>query len=505
MRQLMHSFHGFSVPQDVLDAVRRGEVTAFCLFNKYNVTDPAQVRELTTALHHAAAEGGHLPPMIGIDQEGGQLIAIRGGATELPGNMAVGATRDPELARQAGYVLGRELLAMGINLNFAPSLDVNINPLNPVIGIRAFGDDPHQVAELGVAFIKGMESTGVMASAKHFPGHGDTAGDTHHIVAVVNHSLERMNEVELVPFRAAIKAGVTSVMSAHVLFSALDPDNPATISSAVLNQFLRRDLGYDGIIMSDAMDMYAVNRYGDEECIRMALAAGCDIVMMGHIKNQLALNAALRSAENPAGVARLEAARRKLPSELPPLDVVGCAEHQQIAQTIADRSMTLVRNNAQQLPLRPKTDDLIAVITPEPVDLTPADTSSYVEIDLADAVQRRHPRVKAYQLPHELTDADVQDILEATQDAQIVIVGTISAERHAGQADLVEALYRRGQTPIVVALRTPYDIVAFPMIDTYLCTYGIRSVSMEAAAKVLFGEIEAQGVLPCAIPGIVAS
>src|SRR5688572_17576366 len=179
MEQVMFSFHGLTPPSEILEAVRAGRAGAFCLFAHKNVESPAQVRRLCEALHQAAREGNQPPPIIGIDQEGGQLIAITMGATELPGNMALGATRSPELARKAGYVLGRELLAMGINMNFAPSLDVNTHPDNPVIGIRSFSDDSHLVAELGAALIEGMQAQGVMASAKHFPGHGATATDSH--------------------------------------------------------------------------------------------------------------------------------------------------------------------------------------------------------------------------------------------------------------------------------------------------------------------------------------
>ncbi|CAG1773069.1 partial Beta-hexosaminidase A, partial [uncultured bacterium] len=188
MIQLMHSFRGTTLPEAVREAVRRGEIAAFCLFN-FNVVSPAQLRELTLALYAAAAEGGLPPPIIGMDQEGGQLIAVSEGTTELPGNMALGATRSPELAEQAGRVLGRELLAMGVNMNFAPSLDINNNPANPAIGIRSFGDDPNLVSVLGRALIRGIQAEGVIATAKHFPGMGDIESDSHFALPVVPHSL----------------------------------------------------------------------------------------------------------------------------------------------------------------------------------------------------------------------------------------------------------------------------------------------------------------------------
>lgn len=499
MQQLMHSFAGHFPPAEILAGVRDGEISAFCLFAHWNVEHPAQLRDLTQALLRAAEEGNQLPPLIGIDQEGGQLIAIANGATELPGNMALGATRSPELAEQAGRVLGRELRAMGLNLNFAPSLDVNINPVNPVVGIRSFGADPELVAKLGVALIRGMQAEGVIATAKHFPGHGDTSTDTHHTSPRITHSLERMHDLELLPFRRAIAAGLNAIMPAHIMFTALDADNPATLSPAILKDYLRGTLGFNGVIISDAMDMYAVARFGAAESVSMALQAGIDMPLLAHLPDQLALAEQVRHLAQPDALARIQHLRTGIPRDLPALDVVGCAEHQQIAQTIADRSITLVKNGGQ-IPLRPAPDDEIVVITPQPSDLTPADTSSSVQIALADAIRQRHPRTSAYALPRDASAGDISAIMQASEKARFTIVGTVAADQDRVQAELVKALYAHGQNPLVVALRTPYDLMAFPMVETYLCAYGIRAVTTEAVARVLFGEISAEGVLPCPIP-----
>lgn len=500
----MHSFHGVTAPQDILDAVRAGEIAAFCLFAHMNVESPAQLRALNQSLIQAAAEGGLPPPLIGIDQEGGQLMAVAGGATELPGNMALGAARSTELAWRAGYVLARELLAMGVNLNFAPSLDVNVNALNPVIGSRSFGDDSEWVAALGVAMIAGLQSQGVIATAKHFPGHGDTSADSHFAVPVVSHGLERIRQVELHPFREAVKHGVKAVMSAHVLFSELDETTPATLSSLILTGLLRGELGFQGLVLTDAMDMHAVAREGAQRAVEGALRAGADLVLLAHLPDQMGLHRSMAHLERADSVARIMAARREIPLDLPPLDVVGCAEHQRIAQDIADQSITLVKDDGC-LPLRPAPEAVIAVITPAPADLTPADTSSSVEIRLADAIQRRHPLVLRFELPHHASDANIRALLDGCEAADYVVVGTISANNHPAQGALVNGLMARGKRPLVIALRTPYDILAFPNVPAYLCAYSIRAVSVEAAAKVLFGEIEPRGVLPCAIPDIAAS
>ena len=236
---------------DAMKAFRPGGVT---LYRALNIDHPAQVRELTSALQAAARDAGLPPLLIATDQEGGQLMAIGEGVTQLPGNLAIGATGSVDLSRQAGHVLGIELAAMGINIDYAPCCDVNINPANPVVGTRSFGENPQMVAELAGAMIAGIQSAGVAANAKHFPGHGDTASDTHHGVAVVPHPLTRLRQVELKPFESAIRAGVKLVMSGHIALPAIDKRNdlPATLSRNVLTGLLRKELGFTGVSVTDA-------------------------------------------------------------------------------------------------------------------------------------------------------------------------------------------------------------------------------------------------------------
>ena len=346
---------------------------------------------------------------------------------------------------------------------------------------------------------QGRQAEGVIASAKHFPGHGDTGTDTHHAAPIVEHHMERMKAVELLPFERAIAAGVDAIMPAHIVFTALDADYPVTLSPAIIKGYLRGTLGFQGITISDAMDMHAVTRFGRLESVRGAIAAGIDLVLLAHLPDQLALAEQVRHMAQPDAVARIHNMRASVPHTLPPLDVVGCAAHQQIAQTIAESSITLHRDGGM-LPLCPGADDVIAVITAQRAHLTPADTSADVQIALADAIRQRHPRTQAYQLPRHAAPGDISAILTATRSAQYVIVGTIAADQDQAQAELVNALHARGQQPVVIALRTPYDLVAFPQIETYLCAYSIRAVTTEATARVLFGEIPATGVLPCPIP-----
>lgn len=496
--QMMFSFNGYSVPDDILALVQEGRAASFCIFKK-NITSPAQLRAMTDSIRQAAANGGQPAPIIGIDQEGGQLMAVANGATEFPGNMALGATRSAQLAREAGRVTARELRTMGINMNFAPTLDVNINPRNPVIGIRSFGDDPALVARLGAAMIDGIQAEGVIATAKHFPGHGDTALDSHLDAPTVSHDKTRLEEIEIAPFVTAMKVGVGAVMGAHIIYAALDDVAPATLSRKILTDLLRDELGYDGLIVTDAMDMYAVARLGAQPSVEAALRAGADMIMLGHLEGQAELDATLAHLYQPESLTRIASARQRAAAPLP-FELVGAAEHQAIAQEIADRSITVVRSTDGVLPL--SGDATLGIVEIKPADMTPADSSALIELKFADAIQKRRADAHRHILPFRATNDTIRAALDAVAGLDVVVVGTLTAEQDPSQASFVNALLQRGQTVIVVALRTPYDIIAFPKVETYLCAYGIRAVSMEAVARVLFGEIVATGVLPCAIPGI---
>ncbi len=502
MLQFMHSFRGKTAPPGILNGLRDGRISSFCLF-AYNVDAPAQLRQLNERLYAAATEGGHPPPIIGIDQEGGQLMAITAGATELPGNMALGATRSPELAYAAGRVLARELLAMGVNMNFAPSVDVNNNPANPVIGTRSFGESPALVGSLAVAMIHGMQDMGVIATAKHFPGHGDVAGDTHYGGVYVDHPLLRLTEVELPPFKAAIDGGVGAVMTAHINATALDPNHPATLSPIILRQLLRSRMDFEGLIITDAMDMHAVARLGRTKAVCAALEAGVDLALLGHIPAQLFFAKMIPYTPNPDSVRRIQDARSRLPAWdiLPSLDVVGCAEHQQVAREIAEKSITLVRD-AGRLPLKLSPDAQVAVVTIQPENLTPADTSADVTIGLEAAIRRYHPRTSGIQLARGADPVEVRAVANAVSDADVIIIGTINAGEDPAQVQLVNVLLDRGKQPIVAALRVPYDLTHFLRVETYLCTYSIRQPSIDALARTLFGELVPSGTLPCAIPGV---
>jgi beta-N-acetylhexosaminidase len=271
-------FHGQTPSAEVLELVRRG-VHGVVLFGR-NVGDAEQVAALVAELKRAADR----PLLVSIDQEGGRVARLRAaqGFTELPPMRALGDAGDADLARAAGALLGAELRAVGVDQDYAPVVDVDTNPANPVIGDRAFSRDPDVVGRLGAALAEGLQSAGVAACAKHFPGHGDTSQDSHQVLPHLPHALERLERVELAPFRALARAGVASVMTAHVVFDALDPTRPATLSPAVM-RLLRERVGFEGCAISDDLEMKAVaEHFPLEQAAPGAVLAGVDALLVCH-------------------------------------------------------------------------------------------------------------------------------------------------------------------------------------------------------------------------------
>lgn len=245
----------------------------------HNTRDPRQIASLSVGLQQAAlTTGARIPLLLSTDQEHGAVARIGRPAALLPGAMALGAAGSTAHARRAARIAGTELAAMGIRQDYAPVADVNVNPANPVIGVRSFGSDPHAVAELVAAQVHGYQGAGVAATAKHFPGHGDTETDSHVGLPVMRHTRAAWEELDEPPFRAAVEAGVDAIMTAHIVFPALDPSgDPATLSRPIVTGLLRERLGFEGVVVTDALDMAGVRqKYGDDRVPVLALLAGCD-------------------------------------------------------------------------------------------------------------------------------------------------------------------------------------------------------------------------------------
>jgi beta-N-acetylhexosaminidase len=506
---MMVAVAGTELPATVAAAIAAHPPAGVTLFRAHNVASAEQVHGLTAALQ-AAAPAGSRPLLVAADQEGGQLLGLGDDTTPFAGAMALGATGDPALAERVGRAIGRELRAIGVNVNYSPVCDLATNPANPGLGIRSFGDDPAAVASLAAATVRGLQAEGVAATAKHFPGKGDAAVDTHHELAVVARSPEEMKARELVPFRAAIEAGAWMVMSGHFAVPGLTGDAtlPATLAPQVMRDLLRGELGHDGLAVTDALDMKALAQ-GPAQVVDViaAVQAGADL-LLGTIdpEQQARIELGLAQAvargmldEDAVAVsatrlARLRAWIAGFPQ--PARTVVGCAEHQSLAREVAERSQTLVRDEDGLLPLRLGSNARIAVVMPRPADLTPADSSSFVKPALAEAIRRRHPATEEFLTDNQPSDRDISALRKHVKGFSLLVVGTLGASLRPAQGELVRALLQTGMPTVTIALRTPWDLTVYPEARTHVCSYGILPPTMEALAAALFGEIPFRGHLP---------
>ncbi|MEO3812933.1 glycoside hydrolase family 3 N-terminal domain-containing protein [Sphaerisporangium sp. B11E5] len=474
--------YGVGSPAEVVGKYHPGGVILFPWSG--NIEDAGQLVGLTNGLQKAAKT----PLLIGADQENGLVSRLGDLVTDVPGSMAIGATGDPGAARDAAKVTGTELRALGVNLDFAPVADVNVNPANPVIGARSYGEHPGKVAEMVAAAVEGFHDAGVGAAAKHFPGHGDTGVDSHTGLPVIKHSPSRWRALDAPPFRAAIGKGVDVVMTAHVVMPGLDRSGaPATLSKKIVTGLLRDDLGYDGVVSTDALDMAGVRKkYGDAEVAVRAVLAGVDLLLMPPDlpKAYAAVLAAVKSGRITedrldASVTRLLTlkAERGILSA-PEADPAGAEavlrskEHRDTAQGIADRAVTAVKG-AGDLPL--KGDILVT---------GPAARTLASLLDGAEAAPTAATP----------TASEIAAARAAAARADTIVVTTEDAG--PAQSRLVTAMAATGKHVTVVSLSAPYELSRLDGYDTALAVYSAGSASLRAAAKALDGTLTPSGELP---------
>jgi beta-N-acetylhexosaminidase len=505
--------YGVASPAEVVQKYHLGGVIYFAWTD--SVQNPDQIVGLSNGLQKAALEQGtkaHVPLQIAIDQEQGVVTRIGPPATQFPGSMALGAGDSAPDARTAAAITGRELLALGVNTNFAPVCDVNVNALNPVIGTRSFSSHPDLAAELVAAQVAGYQRDGgVSSSAKHFPGHGDTATDSHVAFPIITHTREQWQTIDAPPFKAAIREGIDMIMTAHLAFPAFDDSgDPATLSRPILTGVLREELGYDGVIVTDSLGMQGVrDKYGDAEVPVRALLAGVDQLLMSPAMDEAyaAVLAAVRSHrirpnELDAKVRRvLRLKYRRGVVAQPYADparvasVVGIPAHLAAASAVTDRTTTLVKNEAKVLPLAASGKKVL-------VTGYGASTTS----TLAAALTGKGATVQRLETGTSPTDAQVAAAVAAAGDKDAVVVTTMKAwdtavtDKRAGQQKLVKQLLATGRSVIVVAVRDPYDIAYFTAAPTYLATYSYSPVAIEAVARVITGDVAPTASLPVDIP-----
>ncbi|MCZ2524809.1 glycoside hydrolase family 3 protein [Streptomyces sp. HB2AG] len=496
--------HGVDNAEQLVEKYHVGGIVYFAWSG--NVKDPRQIAGLSNGLQRAAAgQRVPVPLTVATDQEYGVVYRVGPPATQFPGAMALGAGRSTADARRAAAVGGAELRALGVNQDYAPVADVNVDPANPVIGVRSFGEDPGLVATMVAAQVDGYQDSGVSATAKHFPGHGDTSVDSHTGLPVIDHTREEWERIDAPPFRAAVRAGADSIMTAHIVVPHLDPSgDPATLSEPVLTGLLREELGYDGVIVTDSLEMAGVRqKYGDDRVPVLALKAGADQLLMPP-DTAVARDAVLEAVrsgelterridESVYRVLRMKYRNGLFGERYVDPDaigsVVGTGEHLATAQRIADRTTTLLRNDDGLLPLAPGRRSVL-------VTGWGAATTSH----LASALERRGADTEVAETGTSPTQARIDAVADEAAGHDLVVVATNKAAGSAAQQRLVAALEASGTPVAVLAVRDPYDVAHLPDSGTYLATYSYAQVSLESAVKVLFGEVQPHGKLPVTVP-----
>ncbi|HEX4543726.1 MAG TPA: glycoside hydrolase family 3 N-terminal domain-containing protein, partial [Candidatus Acidoferrum sp.] len=473
----------------------------------------------TAVLINQLQSNSKLPLLVGADFERGTAMRLDEG-TSFPTAMATAAGGDTKDAYTMGKITTLEARAVGVQWIYAPDADVNNNPGNPIINTRSFGEDPARVAQFVSAFVRGVEENGGIATAKHFPGHGDTGADSHIDLPVIRADRARLESLELVPFRAAIASGVGSVMTGHLNVPALEPDSntPATLSQNILTGVLRKELKFEGLVVTDAMDMGGITvRFSPGEAAVRAVAAGADCLLMPPVPDAAfeALQGAVKSGriskqrldESVRQILQAKARLGLQNNRLVDVNAInhkfGSAAWQKEAQEISDRGVTLLRDTAHRLPLdgtKPSRALLLAFY---------ADPEPYPGEDLERELRSRFDSVTTLRADTRFVNAGILKLPAAdSYDVAIVAFFVRVSDRKGNvdvpveQAALAEQVYKTGKPVITVGLGSPYLIEDFPKAETWLAAFGISDVAQISIARALFGELPVRGHLPVTVPGV---
>ncbi|MGJ3239036.1 MAG: beta-N-acetylhexosaminidase [Anaerolineae bacterium] len=500
-QMLMAGFHGLKAPEYILEWLAEGRIGGVILFAR-NVDTPQQVASLCEQLHVAAK----YPLLIGIDQEGGAVARLREGFTQSPGAMALAATDDLQLTEQVSQVLGREMAALGINWTFAPAVDISYNKANPTVGVRSFGKDKETVSHFAAAAVRGFQEGGVAACAKHFPGLGDTAIDTHLALARVDASVSHVIANDLMPYRATIDAGLATVMTTHTLFTQLDAELPATLSPVVIETLLRGELGFDGVVTTDCLEMRAIaDHYGAGESAVLAMLAGVDVILFSHTRSMQeaayeAMLAAAQSGRVPDTIIadanrRIAQLKAQFPAEVGDLSVIRSDAHLDLVAQASRQALVMLKNDAI-IPLQ--SNQRVGVI----------EFASYLDSNVVEAggqtglcEQFRHALPDTQTLTLRVSALDNHARAQAQQLAQnsdVLIVATRNAHLLAGELELAQQLLDQAERSILLALRNPYDAEMLSA-DAVLCTLGDAEPSLHAVVDAVLGQLMPSGKLPVVV------
>lgn len=502
-QKLVFGFEGTVVPECFRQMVREYKIGNVILFRR-NVESAGQLRALCAEIQALImAETGH-PAFIAIDQEGGMVTRLPSDAVNVPGSMALAATGDPGSVRQAAMITAWQLRGLGINLNLAPDLDVNCNPRNPVIGVRSFGDDPQKVAALGAEAVRGYGEGGVMCCGKHFPGHGDTAVDSHLGLPCIDKDMAELTSGELVPFREAIAAGIPAVMSSHILFPRLEPDGlPATMSRRIMHGLLREELGFDGLILSDCMVMDAIQKYyGTARGVVAAMGAGIDLVFVSSSEAlqresaeaalAAALNGTLDTAELAVSVARVLAAKDRYAFTAAEPGLASRPEDFAAARAMARQAIT--HAGGSLFPADEHTffcgcaDYRVTLAANEDADAAAFPVMMQRRFGCGCGLVSKDPSAE-----------EQAEIVHQAAGYRRIVMSTCNAHLFRGQLALARALSETGLPMIAVALRNPYDLPLLPQTCGKLAAWDYSPDALSAVADVLAGG-SCYGTMPVTLP-----
>ena len=506
---MMCGFDALDVNDHAISLIKEHHIGNIILFAR-NVKTPEQLFKLNMNLQKLAMASIGIPLFIGIDQEGGMVTRIFHGATHYPGAMTVSATDEPKNAYALGDRMGTELKALGINMNLAPVLDVNNNPKNPVIGVRSYSDDPNRVATYGIQMIKGLQNH-MIAVGKHFPGHGDTHTDSHLSLPTVDHDIKRLEAVELVPFKKSIEAGLMGIMSSHINFPHLTEEGrPSTLSKNVLTKVLREQLKFEGLVVSDCMQMKGIqNHYTTPEACVMAIEAGIDILCVSHSEDiQVASYKRLVQAverkelsedlinERVKHVLKFKQSHIQLNLDQPFSEVkahIINPENKAFAEDILNKAITCVKGT----PLKLMDRALCIVILPKATTI--ADESDQ-PFDLIKQMQSDLPNLDVMTLEIEPDDLDIEKTFQKAKSYQQIIVTTYNANIYKNQIKLIEKLHSIQSDIHVVSMRNPYDLHMTQVIKNYVCLYESTPNAMKTFLSYLKGDVVCEGKVPIHVP-----
>ena len=492
-------FPGTTMDEAFKEAVRTHKIANVILFAR-NIESKEQVKRLCEEIQTLVRKECGTDALIGIDQEGGMVTRLSEDCTNVPSAMALSAIGESSYAFEAGAITASELNALGIMCDFAPVLDVNSNKANPVIGVRSFGDTKEQVIEYGLAMAEGLQSMGVMAVGKHFPGHGDTHLDSHLALPKVLANREELEE-HIAPFRSAINGGLQGIMSSHILFPALEKEElPATMSRSILTDFLKGDLGFKGLVFTDCMEMQAIGRYyGTVEASLSALQAGADIICISHHVNlackaidlvhQALADGRLSKDELSASTKKILLAKEMLSEqEKISFSVVGSLEHKNRSQELVEKSLCLVNDQGFLLGEKP------LFVAPRLFNATNV-SNTHEMLSFAFEMEKRLGGGSIV-LSDNPQAEEIEDVLKKVPFYTSVVVGTYNGHLFLGQLELVERLASIGLPVCAVALRNPYDLANLPQSVQGYATFAYRRDVFDALAKVLTKAFVPTGKLP---------